>query len=570
MSERPLELDADDAATSYQHALLSLHAHAGTYGDSKPTDVPGFAPRPPQDELAVLAGASTADVSVSARLDLLYRLARQGAADDSTTRQGYEQLAASVLPGRDLELGQLLTDLRTSAQQGTPFAETASGGHFSHHETAFLGQQACTVRTVTVGGTRATWIYSEIETDADFRDLAAWVDPHKWSSWGPSFFKKMDFVGEPDPAALATPPGDDHWHGVFHEQVQLLRRLNTLLRCAYWRQSDRAVGMTYDLDLSLDGEIDVDRGYLLVTALEGGMKRVKALKVVGFTRPEWDALAQFVCPVWTDLVRQAVAGATTSTVTPPTQGPPSSSPLVDTFEAWVDFLGASAGTYLRLFESTSDKVRARSYSSADWLDDGRRYWSQLAKDWARAWAHGMDTVNEVAEHGVDAGFTPPGVPHEVGRGAISALTTPATAEPPTAPPAGAGAAPGATGAAPAAAGPVPGAAAGAAPGAAPPAATGGPPGGGGGQERSFVPVPALTPSDAPTVSDLVSIEAGGAVLAATEITVTVHTEAGATPSVRLRTTNTTTPPGLYVGTLLGPAGVAGTSVQLYVSRATEA
>lgn len=559
MSERPLEFDAADTATSYQHALLSLHAHAGTYGDKKPADVPGFTPRPPQDELALLAGASTEEVSVSSRLDLLYRLAEQGAADDPATRQGYEQLAASVLPGRDLELGQLLADLRTSAQERSSFAQTVSGTHFKHHETAFIGQQVCTVQTVRVNGIPSTWIYAEFETDADFRDLASWVDPHKWSSWGPSFFKKMDFVGEPDPAALATPPGDDHWHGVFHEQVQLLRRLNTLLRCAYWRQADRAVGMTYDLDLSLDGEIDVDRGYLLVTALDGHMKRVKALKVVGFTRPEWDALAQFVCPVWTDLVRQAVAGATTSTVTSPTQAPPSSSPLVDTFEAWVDFLGASASTYLRLFEGTSEKVRARGYSSADLLDDGRRYWSQLAKDWARAWTHGMDTVNEVAEHGVDAGFTPPGVPHEVGRGAVSALTSPTTAEPPPTPPPAAAPA----GAAGAMAGGTAGAPAGAGP-------TGASPGAAMGQERSFVPVPTLTPSDAPTVSDLVSIEAGGAVLAATEVTVTVHTEAGGTPSVRLRTTNTTAPPGLYVGSLLGPAGVAGISVQLYVSRATGA
>lgn len=559
MSERPLEFDAEDAATSYQHALLGLHAYAGTYGAAKPGDVPGFAVRPPQEELAVLAAAGTDEVSVSARLDLLYRLEEKGVADDPTTQQGYEQLAASVLPGRDLERTQLLTDLRTSAQAGTPFAQTVSGRHFDHHETAFIGQQVCTVRTVVVNGIPATWIYSEFETDADFRDLAGWVDPHKWSSWGPSFFKKMDFVGEPDPAVLSMPPGDDHWHGVFHEQVQLLRRLNTLLRCAYWRQADRAVGMTYDLDLSLDGEIDVDRGYLLVTATEGRMKRVKALKVVGFTRPEWDALAQFVCPFWTDLVRQAVAGATMSTATPPTQAPPSSSPLLDTFDAWVDFLGASAATYLRLFENTSDRVRARRYSSADLLDDGRRYWSQLARDWAKAWKNGMDTVAEVAEHGVDAGFTPPGVPHEVGRGAASALTAPLAAEPPTAPPAPAGAA-GAV--PPGAAGAVPAAAAGAGPTGAPTGAVG--------QERSFVPVPTLTPTDAPTVSDLVSIEAGGAVIAASEITVTVQTEGGATPSVRLRTTNTSAPPGLYVGTLLGPAGVAGTSVQLYVSRATGA
>ncbi len=555
MSERPLEFDAEDAATNNQHALLSLHARAGTYGDKKPADVPGFGPRPPQEELAVLAGAATEEVSVSARLDLLYRLAQHGFAEDPATRQEYESLAASVLPGRDLELQPLVADLRQSAHDGSSFAQTASATHFKHHETAFVGQDLCTVRTVRVNGIASTWIYAEFETNADFRDLAAWVDPHKWSSWGPSFFKKMAFVGEPDPVDLpvdlTAPPGDEHWHGVFHEQVQLLRRLNTLLHCDYWRQQGRAVGMTYDLDLSLDGEIDVDRGYLLVQALGGDMKRVKALKVVGFTRPEWDALAQFVCPVWTDLVRQAVAGATSSSVTPPTQGPLSSSPLVDTLEAWVDFLGASASTYLQLFDSTSDKVRSRKYSGADLLDDGRRYWSQLAKDWAKAWAHGMETMSEVAEHGMDAGFTPPGVPHEVGRGAASALTTPT----PTAA--------GPTPAVPTAAGTSAGVVAGA-------AASGPFAAGVVGRERSLVPVPALAQSDMPVVSDLVSIEAGGATINAAEVTVTVHAVAGATPAVRLHTTNTSVPAGLYVGSIVSPAGLAGTPVQLYVSRATEA
>ena len=78
------------------------------------------------------------------------------------------------------------------------------------------------------------------------------------------------------------PLGDEHWHGVFHEEVQLVKRVNTLLHCDYWRDGDRAAGMTYELDLSLDDEIDVDRGFLLVNNA-GGVRRVKTLKIVGFT-----------------------------------------------------------------------------------------------------------------------------------------------------------------------------------------------------------------------------------------------------------------------------------------------
>ena len=52
--------------------------------------------------------------------------------------------------------------------------------------------------------------------------------------------------------------------------------------------------MTYDLDLSLDNEIDVDRGFLLVTDI-GTVRRVQVLKIVSFTRtcgtpsPAWCA-----------------------------------------------------------------------------------------------------------------------------------------------------------------------------------------------------------------------------------------------------------------------------------------
>ena len=69
----------------------------------------------------------------------------------------------------------------------------------------------------------------------------------------------------------------------------------------------------------------------------------------------------------------------------------------------------------------SSRVRARIYSTPDLLADGTRLWSQLAKDWARAWTSVSETMEEVAREGLDAGLTPPGVPREVGRHAVSGL-----------------------------------------------------------------------------------------------------------------------------------------------------
>ena len=65
--------------------------------------------------------------------------------------------------------------------------------------------------------------------------------------------------------------------------------------------------MTYDLKDSVDDEIDVDRGFLLVTDA-GRVRRVQVLKIVSFTTDWWDLVARLVCPFWTDWVRFAVRG----------------------------------------------------------------------------------------------------------------------------------------------------------------------------------------------------------------------------------------------------------------------
>jgi hypothetical protein len=68
-------------------------------------------------------------------------------------------------------------------------------------------------------------------------------------------------------------------------------------------------------------------------------------------------------------------------------------------------------------------------------------------------------------------------------------------------------------------------------------------------------------------SDLVSIEAGGATIVSTNIVVTVQTLEDNTLGVRVRSTDTSLPPGLYVGHLRRPDGQTLAPVQLYLSRA---
>lgn len=516
MTERPPDPDVEVDAELPHHALVGLHSLAGTLGPVEPGLVPDFRALPPAEALRAVADASPEEVSLSARLALLHDLARAGFPHRESSGEEYRRLAASIAEGNQIDADQLLDDTEQSARERRPFAGTETGRRLPHQVVAFVGEEVCDSRVVEVDGLGATWIFSEFETDAPFDHVAEWVDPHNWPERGPMLFKRMEVVGGGAPIEIAS-LGDAHWHGVFHEEVQLVRRLNTLLHCDYWRDGDRSAAMTYSLDFSLDGQIDVDRGFLSVNNL-GAVRRVKALKIVGFTTDVWDRVAGLVCPYWTDWVRGAVEGGTTSTPRPPTFPQiPTSAPSQETLDAWIRFFGESASAYLALFDDATSRARAGGYSTSDWLEDGRRYWSRLAKDWAQAWAYGVDLLDEVAREGLDAGFTPPGTPRERGRGMATAMTA-------------------------------------------------GPTGG----EATFIPVAGLGEEDRPSCSDLASIEAGGPTIPSAGVSVSVEPFEGGGYGVRLRASNPSVPAGLYVGRLENLPGQEVIPVQLYMSGVTQA
>jgi hypothetical protein len=525
MTDGPTDSYVDRDTESRHHALLSLHALSGTFGALDPKIIPGFRSASPGTALQTLAEAPEQEIPISARLAVLFNLARAGLPHYESYQAEYRRLAESVAQSRDLDVDQLLSDVK-EAVRGTPFSQTRNGQALAHHETAFIGENVCTVRKVKVGGLNATWIFSEFETDAPFDGVADWVDPRNWPDRGPLLFKRMDIVGAARPVDInqpgdARPLGDAHWHGVFHEEVQLVQRLNTLLHCDYWRDGSRAAGMTYELNLSLDDEINVDRGFLLVNNA-GPVRRVKALKVVGFTADVWDDVATMVCPFWTDWVRRAVEGGTTSAPKPPTHPSPdetgSRRPLGDSFDAWATFFGDSARVYVDLFDDVTSRISSSRYSAADLLADGAQCWSQLAKDWARAWTNGLEILDEVGREGLDARVVPTGTtPRGRAGGAAMAMATGARTE----------------------------------------------------SEGMIVPVAGIGADDRLVSSNLVSIEAGGAAIASQNIVVTAHALGDGSYGAEVRTTDRSVPPGLYVGSLMRTDGQILAPVQLYVSRVVE-
>jgi hypothetical protein len=310
--------------------------------------------------------------------------------------------------------------------------------------------------------------------------------------------------------------------------------------------------MTYDLALSLDNQLDVDRGFLLVVDT-GATRRVKVLKIVGFTDDVWDDVARMVCPFWTDWVRGAVQGGSTSVPHPPKADPGSpDTPTTggatgDRMSEWLEFFGDAARVYADLFDDVTGRAAAGGYSATDWLDDARRTWTQLAKDWARAWSYGMESLQELREQGLDAGFAPPGADREAARGYTANLLK-AAGDAAASATAGSGAA--------AAAGRTVAAPAGATTASASARV-----------EGTTVPLVGLGPNDQPRVTGLTSIEAGGSMIPESDLAVSVITTADGSSAVRVTTANATAAPGLYVGTVQTAEGQPLAPVQLYLSRA---
>jgi hypothetical protein len=533
----------EDGAVTPQDAYVSLLTRAGHFGDDGPPSPPGWRPTPTSVALRALTEAPKDEIPNSVRLAVLYDLAREDFPDRDSAQDEYRSLASSVADGRDVDPDELLNDLYESSRKQAPFHTTATGQALDPHEVGFIGESVCTVQTVKVGDLTGTWIYSEFDTDAPFESVVQWVDPRNWPRLAPFMFKGMEVVGAPRPLAIAG-QGTDHWHGVFHEEVQLFNRISALLHCDHWQDGDRAAGMTFELDFSPDGQLDVDRGFITVTniGLENGDRvcRVQALKIVGFTEDIWDRFAERVCPWWTDFLRGAVRGSSSAPKPTEPASPPASLGPEDLIGAWTSFFGTSARVYLDLFEDVNARAVSGAYSPSDWLADGSRFWSRLAKDWVQAWTYGLEKLPEFTR---DAGG--PGVDL---RPPTTTPTTPATPAGPAATPTSgarqATTSPASAPRSPAAAAP--------------------------GLDDLVLSVPGLGEGERPVTSDLTSIEARPGTIAARDVSVTVVDLPDGTRGVRLRTSSGTSAPlpGLYVGKLLRTAGGPTLApVQLYISGA---
>lgn len=367
---------------------MALHAHAGTVRQ----DLSASHELPAAEALAALTNAL--DATDSARFDVLAALAKADFPDYAAAEDQYHALAAKIGSDHGLSPEQILTDLKTEALNPGTIHASETGAKLPHHMTAFFGRDVCNTARIEVGPLPGTWIFSEFETDASFADVAEWVNPHNWPKRGPMMFKSMTPVGG-DPTSIPGVEDGTHWHGVFHEEVQLVERLNTLLHCDYIEIAGAFAGVSYQLTESLDNQINVDRGFLLVNEL-GATRHVKALKVVGFTEKFWDEVATWVCPLWTDFVRGAVQGGSSSKPAPPTRPPSAGTTPGAVAASWVRFLSAASSRYTTMGVDWMQRAAGPGYDSDALIKDGAKYWLALARDWSEASILSYQSMQQLA------------------------------------------------------------------------------------------------------------------------------------------------------------------------------
>ena len=269
-------------------------------------------------------------------------------------------------------------------------------------------------RFVTVDGKQAAWLFSEFETDKSLTDLVDWLTPEDWPKWGGAMFKKMERVS---PKKHGTSP--DEWQAKYLEVVDLLDgpgpELWTVLRCDFAKKPNWAA-MTYDLDESVDDQLQVDRGFLLAVEAPGDKRQVKALKVVGFTNPVGTLAAEALGARWTTWIEEAIKLAgeePKDQARKPSVGhhgpggsrvTPDNAPdyYQDRANQWTDCVTDMAQFYSGYATDVGSRLYSGEYKPGDAAQDSGRLFLRLARDWSRLWRAG----SEMAEAFADADISP--------------------------------------------------------------------------------------------------------------------------------------------------------------------
>ena len=257
-------------------------------------------------------------LSGTVKLELLERLVKSGSAPDSVANLALSLIRPDA-PSREKWAQELLVRLKQRREPGRdalnrPPNELLS---FQHEALDFFSAlhsdlqtfsltfdfSDCDAERVLIDNQVALSIATEGSTTHKVNDFATLADPLHWPDCAlqGTFFRSMTRVPPPptpDPANVVAP--DAGYSDILTEVVDFsfgwgFWRMETELKVVYFAGVDR-VGCTYDFHRSVDNQISIDQGYILVEKITPAECWVRTLKQVRFTIGNLPP--EIVCAVW--------------------------------------------------------------------------------------------------------------------------------------------------------------------------------------------------------------------------------------------------------------------------------
>jgi hypothetical protein len=364
------------------------------------------------EALRILAQDDSKTISPAARYHALEQLARPSEDEGVSPERGlpgytelinerkrlYHEFAATFAETDKEE--QLVEHIHLTEGLRLPDSELLSSAARVIVDPSWM----CCSEVVTVHDNAGTGeltlcLYGQFDSTADFKVLVGWLDPTTWPARGPLLFKSVKVV---DPPGQINVPetGGQGWRGTYLEEVDLVgRRLETYLNCSYWSGGNSAA-LTYDLHESVGSELTVDRGYLSITPNPGGGHRVRALKLVAFKNGDEAVYEDVMCPTWTDCVQQAAESTAGSGAAgkapPPSQAVPVTLDPEEFGRRWTECVSDASAAYTNFAVDVAQELVGGGYDMDDYRRHGMWLWTNLARDWSRAWVGTLEVAEQVA------------------------------------------------------------------------------------------------------------------------------------------------------------------------------
>src|SRR5215203_3019444 len=145
--------DGDEYVEERYRALTALHALSPDYRMDRERLPEPYQGRDIGADLRLVTGALPDDIPVSARLAVLYDLAKAGYPGRADNAEAYRELAESAVqqrnrPEQPVDVDGLLREIAAAAEAGEPLSSRPITQAFVHRELAFIGRSVCSIQRV--------------------------------------------------------------------------------------------------------------------------------------------------------------------------------------------------------------------------------------------------------------------------------------------------------------------------------------------------------------------------------------------------------------------------------------